>query len=312
MGLEADFFEECVLVEMSERSIERFASLPLNLQKKIQEKALASAQRHSPKAVKKFSRMQMTNNVKEQLPSWMGNLFESAVIQSENNAAQSAQVFMSEPEPEEIPYETEDYTESNSDTYAMTGKNAGFSLRLPDSAYAKEVTDIGNGCFKMDTSPREMLGCMAPVAVIVIAVIVTINEMPGFAALIAILGVPPTLYLRLSMDDHLIVDPGNQMIYAYRKLFSNEEKIPLLPFREIVTLAVKSRKQKNKNTTWWEYQPIATNRQGNVIGLGDFRKANYSDAAAFTKALAEHLGLKFTAGLPEVEINVEENGRVWF
>lgn len=185
---------------------------------------------------------------------------------------------------------------SDNKTQVAAQQCAAIMESLLPSIFVANIEDLKDGCLKLEiASERESATTVAAILCGLAGVFLFLQLKYQILGIILFLIAPVLVGLRISIDDYLIISLADKMIYYRRRLFFNEKLVPFLAFRDITSLTVKSRKQRNKYRCWEENRAVAVNRSGKTFALTDFKESDYYDMADFTQSLARGLGLEYTA-----------------
>tara|TARA_Y100000589_G_scaffold3593_1_gene3214 strand:- start:188 stop:1108 length:921 start_codon:yes stop_codon:yes gene_type:complete len=176
---------------------------------------------------------------------------------------------------------------------------------FPENAYTDDLEVLPDGNLKLEiTSTRESLyagiGCLGPIILFI-----------GFMSEISMfyyIGIFAFIWgtrQASRTDDFLKFVPEKSEIFYHRQ---NGKKISLtsyLKLDEVLYIAVQGSQNSSKESSWWEYKPVAITTRGEFLNLGDEKKSDYLTCFAFSRQLAEMFNVNFFNEFePEAKLEV--------
>ena len=290
--LDKDTLIHKTLLSVSPDHIDRYTQLPLSVQEKIKDIIVQLAEHNNI--------ISHERNIYELDDDWdeptdqIASLFTSSLKSHDGvlPLSQSKSVIVSD---DQLP-------SSSKNKYKALQK---YLKTFPENAYTDDLEVLPDGHLKLDIkSTRESLyagiGCMGPIILFI-----------GFMSEISLFYYVGIFAFIWGTRQATRTDDFLKFIYEKNEIFyhrQNGKKISLssyLKLDEVLYIAVQGSQNSSKESSWWEYKPIAVTTSGKFLDLGDQKKSDYVTCFAFTRKLAEMLQVKFFDEFqPEAKLEV--------
>lgn len=278
--LDKDTLIQKTLLAVSPGHIDRYATLPQSVQDKIRDMIVQLADHHQIDT--SYQQDYDSDDDWDELNQKMTQLFSSSL--------QSHDGVLPLPQTKSIIHSNDQFIASNNDTSEVLQKQLN---TFPENPYTDDLEILPEGYLKLDiTSTRESLyagiGCMGPI-ILFIGFMSEISMLYYIGILALIWGTRQAI----RTDDFLKFIPEKNEIFYHRQ---NGKKLSLssyLKLDEVLYIAVQGSEHASKESSWWEYKPVAITTRGQFLDLGDQKKSDYVSCFAFTRKLAEILQVNF-------------------
>ena len=278
--IDKDTLIQQTLLAVSPEHIDRYAQLPPSAQDKIRDMIVQLAEHH-----------QITGGYRQDYETddnW--NELNKKMTQLVSSPLRSHDGVLPLTQTNPITTSNDQFVTSINETSKELQKHLN---TFPENPYTNDLEVLPDGSLKLDiTSTRESLyagiGCMAPFILLA-----------GFISEISIfyyIGISALIWgTRQAMrtDDFLKFKPENNEIFYHRQNGDKTSLSSYLKLDDVLCIAVQGSQNSSKESSWWEYKPIAITNRGELLDLGDQKKSDYVNCFAFTRKLAQVLQTDF-------------------